>query len=251
MQALLRRGLTTLAALGVLAGCGAHARSAARYSGDVEGALVHPADIQELPALPPGYYELGQVDTRCTQVKEREISRAWLSDVDCTEARLSLALKERAADVGGSLLVGKHCYSLKESSGVRVVCRAMVGRPQTQTPRPEFTYLDEVEPRASQAWSIRVQYTPESDQVRPPRTPQNVTEALNKPVSHVLLGSVVTGCETGCTEAGARAGLFAVAGRMGANSVTNAECARRQKGWVCTGQATGFEVDPELHPEAR
>ncbi|MCA9645438.1 MAG: hypothetical protein KC492_32320, partial [Myxococcales bacterium] len=221
MHALLRRGLTTLAALGFLAGCGVHARSAARYSGDVEGALVHPAGIQELPALPPGYYEIGSVDARCTQVNEREISRAWLSDVDCTEERLTLALKEQAADVGGNMLVGKQCYSLEESSGKRIVCRAAVGRPEAETPPPEFTYLDEPDPRASQAWSIRVQYTPASDEVRPPRTPQNVTEALNKPVSHILLGSVVTGCEIGCTEAGARAGLFAVAGRMGANSITN------------------------------
>lgn len=201
--------------------------------------------------MPPGYHEIGSVDARCTQVNEREIEREWLSDVDCTEERLTLALKEQAADVGGNMLVGKQCYSLEESSGRRIVCRAAVGRPEAETPPPEFTYLDEPGPRASQAWSIRVQYTPASDEVRPPRTPQNVTEALNKPVSHILLGSVVTGCETGCTEAGARAGLFAVAGRMGANSVTNAECARRQRGWVCTGQATGFEVDPELHPEAR
>lgn len=251
MQALLRRGLSTLAALVLVSGCGVHARSAARYSGDVESALVYPADIQERPALPPGYYEIGQVDSRCTQVRTREIERAWLSDVDCTEDRLTLALKEQAADVGGFLLIGKRCYSLEETQGVRVVCRAAVARPEAKTAPPEFTYLDEVEPRASQAWSIRVQYTPESDEVRPPRTPQNVTEALNQPVSHILLGSVVTGCETGCTEDGARAGLFAVAGRMGAHSITNAECARRQKGWVCTGKATGFEVDPELHPEAR
>lgn len=222
-----------------------------RYAGPLESPLVHPHQVVEVPALPPGYTNLGRVDTRCEMTQQRQLSGVWLSDVDCTEERLTSALREQVADAGGSILVGKRCFSLKGSRDTEVVCRASVGRPGPSISGLEYPQGSEVEHRASEGWSIRVQYTPENDEIRASRAPGNVQEVVVKPVSHIVIGSVITSCDTGCTEAGARAGLLAVAGRMGAAAVSEAQCVRRELGWVCSGKATAYEVDPEQHPEAR
>lgn len=251
MQSLLFRASLVSVFLGLCCSCAVRSRDAVRYAGPIESQLVHPDQVTEVPALPPGYTELGAVDTRCEMTQRRELSRVWLSDVDCTEERLTTALREQVADAGGSILVGRHCFSLTGARGVEVVCRASVGRPDPHTSGLEYPEGGEVEPRASEGWSIRVQYTPESDEVRPPRAPGNVQELPTRPLSHIAMGSVITGCDTGCTEAGARAGLLAVAGRMGAGAVSEAQCVRRKLGWVCSGKASAYEVDPEQHPEAR
>ncbi len=245
--------LRSLAAMGALlfaSGLGCSTRSAVSYAGEVGGELVHPEQVEELTAMPPDYQRLGSADARCRIVWQQEFTPEWLSDVDCSEARLTRALTERAADVGGSALVEKHCYTAG-GSRPEIVCQADIARTGVDDARVHYPSTPSASPRSSEAWSIRVKYTRERDERRPARPAHNVGELAEQPVSHVRLGSIVTTCKAGCTEGGARGGLLAVAGRVGADAVVRGDCVRQADGWICTGVATGYEVDPRLDRSAR
>ena len=107
-------------------------------------------------------------------------------------------------------------------------------------------------PSASDAWNIRVHFTSAiGGGPRSPRRRDLVAEVGAMPVSHVALGDVVTRCKEGCSQEATREGVREVAGRVGAHSVVDIRCAERKQGWMCTGTAAGYEVDPTTDPRAR
>ena len=246
-------GLLALAVVG----CGG-LRQATHFDGRPEARVVEPAEVGEEAALPPGHEALGQLRAECTlREGPRAIEGEWLSDVDCSATRLTQALREGAAEAGGTLLVGRQCYSRQQSSGaVWVVCKADVARPgeqllaERQADRPPAP-LAASEPAAAEAWRIRVHFTPSEAAPRSPRRADQVRELPRMPVSHVPLGSVVTRCKKGCSRAGAHEGVRYAAARLGATDVVDVHCARKGEGWLCTGTAAAYEVDPDRDPRAR
>jgi hypothetical protein len=228
-------------------------RTAARYQGSEEPSLVRPDELQEVGALPDGYDRLGRVSASCT-LRERDgaIEGEWLSDVDCSEARLQKVVREKAAQAGGELLVDLSCHARGKSS-ITVSCRADVARPSDErlaervlarrAPSPP----PEPEPSASEAWRIRVHFTPNPGvPQRASKTSDSVREVPNFPVSHVKLGDVITKCAQGCSFDAVRAGVLIAAARVGATDVVDVHCAARGDGWVCSGTAAAYEVEPEF-----
>jgi hypothetical protein len=229
--------------------------------------------VHEEPTLPDGYDLIGRVSSRCLLRQGiRPIDEERLSDVDCSERRVAWALRERAAEVGGELLVGRACFSQPTTrQRVRLLCKADVARPSEETlaqrrfdgrPRvadgmslpggtpTEIERLDE--PNASTAWRILVDFTPAPRAAeRPPRRTDLVRELAVMPVSHRRLGDVITTCEAECSEHAVREGVRIAAGRMGATDVVDVRCARRSEGLFCAGTAAAYEVDPERDPRAR
>jgi hypothetical protein len=239
-----------LSALGSSA-CGL--RHAARYEGSEEPSLVRADELEEVVALPEGYDRLGRVSATCTR-REREgaIEGEWLSDLDCSESRLRAVIREKAAHAGGELLVGLACRSSGQRS-VTISCRADVARPSADTlasrvlARRESASPPEPAPSAAEAWRIRVHFTPN------PGVPQRaathadaVREVPYLPVSHVKLGDVITKCSEGCSVEAVRGGVLIAASRVGATDVVGVQCAARGDGWLCTGTAAAYEVEPEI-----
>lgn len=256
------RSLVALCLVLSVPACGSGLRDATRFDGHAETSLVAPSQIGEVSVLPTGYDRLGEVSARCVYHDgARPPEGALLSDVDCSESRLLAALKERAADVGGELLVGRRCRSRvlhedEESQRLAVSCDAIVARPgddllaERPLRRPAMAEVDDVP--ASAAWRIRVKFA-ENPAVpaRPPRALDYVREVGDVPVGRIALGDVVAVCRKGCSEAAVREGVLIAAGRFGATDVAGVRCAAKGEGYMCLGTAAAYEVDPDLEPRAR
>jgi hypothetical protein len=244
----------------LFAGCGG-LRSAVRYQGSEEPSIVRPEELREVSSLPEDYDELGKISASCTLNRTPgAIDGEWLSDVDCSEQRLRRAIREKAADAGGELLVGLGCWSRGDAddSEIDIVCRGEVARPsdellERRSAQPRSAQSDvEREPQASEAWRIRVSFTPNPGvPARHARRADMVREVPNFPVSHVRLGDVVTDCERGCSFDAVRSGVLLAAAHVGATDVVSVSCSARGDGWVCSGTATAYEVEPELDKRAQ
>lgn len=239
----------------ILSACGGP-RSAVRYSGSEEPSIVSPEELGEASSLPDGYDRLGKISAECRYDKTPgALDGEWLSDVDCSVERLQRAIREKAADAGAELLVGLGCWSRgdEDDDELDVFCRAELARPSDEllerralarnAPRPDV----EPGPRASEAWRIRVSFTPAPGvAARTPRRGDLVREVPLFPVSHVRLGDVVTECASGCSLPAVRQGVLSAAARLGATDVVDVRCAARDDGWMCSGTAAAYEVDPEV-----
>ncbi len=234
--------------------CGAVVRPAAVFRGSAEPPVVDAPSVTESPVLSPDHELIGRVGADCTLPgAERAYDGEWLSDVDCSSERLVQALRESAADAGGTLLVGRECNSRRGAYGTSIRCSADVARSSggALAPRPAVNKAPGDAARASEAWAIRVHFTPSAAPPRPALRADRVHELASLPVSHVRLGDIVTECERGCTRAGALDAVRVVAGRVGATDVVAIDCAARARGWTCSGHAAGYEVDPSTDPAAR
>ncbi len=252
---MLRFCLALIGLFGVV-GCGTRG---VRFEGWSEPAIARAEDVQELESMPEEYRRLGEVSASCELTEgSPPPSGALLSDIDCSESRLMAALHERAAEVGGEMLVGGRCRSHEVGSNkLAVTCSAVVARPsdeaRAETPLGGGKLIHDCSaPRASEAWNIHVHFARnESVSPRPPRNPESVREVPLPPVSHVRLGDLVTRCASGCSKVGVRLGLVAAAGRYGATDVVDVHCVAKHEGWMCSGAAMAYEVDPERNPSAR
>ncbi len=260
--------LIGLAAALVLSACGASSGPGARFSGSSEAPIAAPWQLTEDAVVPEGYAVIGNVTASCNLSEgRRTIERERLIDVDCSEARLMRALRERAAAAGGQLLVARDCASqvVRESTTGRTLhvrCSAEVARAETSAlgsgkappgtgpgPTPEQAALVD-EPHAGDAWRICIDFTPapETSGTRPARRGDLVREVANFPVSHVRLGDLVARCYEGCAEQSVRASVRIAAGRVGATDVVDVRCVEQGRGVLCTGTAAAYEVDPGTDP---
>lgn len=248
--------------IGLLPLLGACASPGVQFYGRAQPSITSASAFSEVESLPEGYERIGELSARCRLVQGKQPDKgARLVDVDCGESRLTAALYEKAAEVGGEILVGRHCRSRVESRDdvsqtLSVSCTAEVARPGEDAlgRRPLVSaVLGETDaPRASEAWKIRVSFTkaPEAP-TRAARRAEDVREVPYMPVSHVRLGDIVTSCKCSCTEEGVRLGLMAAAGRFGASDVVDVRCAAKHGGFTCSGTAATYESDPVLDPAAR
>lgn len=255
----------TLCGSMILASCMGHPRQAVYYSGSEYRALTTAFDLETVSSLPVGYEVIGTLQASCQPWEAGSAVRGlWLSDLDCTVDRLQAVLREKAAEVGGKLLVRPRCGSrgrraagaLSKSGARRMTCRGEVARPNLETrgnsalrevadvspaqlaAGPAQAYrLDD--PTLGQAWRIRVHYQPGADasKLKPLQglDPADVSELTDLPASHLVLGSVKTKCRAGCSEDAMRASLRVVAARLGATDVVGVRCLSSNPGWHCTG----------------
>jgi hypothetical protein len=237
--------------------CGSGLREAASFRGDSRPTRVSPSQVRETASLPAAHRRLGEVSAECTLTEGRiTIDDEWLSDVDCSEARLWRALREEAAERGGDVLFERSCYSRVVSDDGTTTrrfsrCEAQVARAQGKPALPEAVIVGSETASAAEAWRIRVTFFAANDLRRRPRRADLVGDVAHFPVNDVVLGDVTASCERGCSRQAVRDGVRAAAGRIGANHVVDISCVDRQPGYTCSGTAAVYERDPETTPAAR
>jgi hypothetical protein len=251
------RGLLAMAVTACL-GCSSTPRTAADFDGHARPRRVGPDQMQSVTDLPADYDSLGEVSAHCTRVSAaRQMDDEWLSDVACSADLLRRALRDRAAEVGGTLLVDERCSSHSESArrpgGPRISCRALIAAPARAEPSRKAmpfgshgaTSEPEPSPSVAEAWNTRVGFTPaRAMTARPQRRLDLVAELPSQPMDHVRLGDVVARCEVGCSLGGARDAVRLVAASIGADAVADVRCVRERRGWLCSGRATAYEHQP-------
>lgn len=245
------RFAAALLALGGLSqlGCAA-AHSSAAFSGNRAPAIAGPTLIKEAPVVPLDHKLIGEVRSECTLTEGRDrIDNEWLSDVDCTDFRLTEALANAASWSGGDLLVARSCHAGRRT-GHRVVvgCSAKVARPidpgskapvlhAVSDPTLSSRRLDD--PSGVQAWRMRADFSPSGiPAARAPRRADAVYEVATMPVAAERLGTVSVECNRGpCSVDAVRAGVRVAAGRLGASHVANVRCVEREDEPTCVGDA--------------
>lgn len=248
------RSLRRLASAGVwatlllavsTAGC-AGGRSAVQYRGTSAAPRVTPPEVADAPTVPLGHVLLGRVRAECTLTEgRREIEDEWLSDVDCTEWRLTEALRDEAARQGGDVLVGSTCLAARRSGREVVIrCEARVARSGEDAAPLEAapsgaTALRHDDPSGVEAWRIRVTFHPAVEPVaRAPRRADAVNEVTVLPLVARPLGSLSVSCEEApCSVEAVRAGVRVAAGRLGATHVAGIRCVDVEDKPHCLGEA--------------
>jgi len=245
-------------ALCAVAGCGSGLREAAVFRGDTRPARGSANRITETLDLRPEHVRLGEVSADCTLTEGRKtIEHEWLSDVDCSEARLLRVLMEEAAERGGDGLYERECYSrvLSRHDGrVRRFsrCVAQVSRSRSGAVlTSSAVYAPPEPPPAADAWRICVQFWPTGERPRSARRSDLVQDVAIFPVSHVRLGDITASCEQGCSRDAVRDGVRIAAGHLGANDVVDVSCIQRGSGYSCSGTAAVYASNPLTTPAAR
>lgn len=220
---------------GLLAASCAATHSSAAFSGKTAGEITTPSSVRESPLVPVGHRLIGEVHAECTLTEGRDrIDDEWLSDVDCTEFRLTESLRNAAAWSGGDLLVGRSCHAGRRS-GRRVVvgCDAKVARPSSGKPSKELFPANGAEaslrlddPSGVQAWRMRANFEPRGiPAARAPKRADSVAEVTRMPISAEPLGTVTVACKRApCALNSVRAGVRVAAGRLGASHVVGVRC---------------------------
>lgn len=257
-------GIAAVALALLTTACAPAVRQAVAYSGAEHEPYASAAELVSVATLPAGYEAFGQLEATCDAWAEGSpVEGQWLVDLDCSERRLRGALREKAAAVGGALLVRERCGSGQRTNagqragGGRLVCRARVARPdrserarQPLTGEPsaplaptlaanpaEAASLDD--PTGTAAWKIRVSYAGRNPAPTAPAVPvpaSAVHEWPELPASHQAVGTVLASCDEGCTLEAMRASVRVVAGRLGAGDVAGVRCVPRGEAWSCVGR---------------
>jgi len=181
----------------------------------------------------------------------------WLSDVACSAELLRKARRVRAAEVGGTLLVGERCsarsHAASGSDGPRIRCGARVAAPrgaglryESAAARSGSILPDSDEgPSVEEAWNTTIGYTPvRRGPPRPQRRVDLVAELPNQPLDHIVLGDVVARCERVCSLDGVREAVRLTAASVGADAAVDVRCVQAGLGWLCSGRATACEHAP-------
>lgn len=247
------RAVICLVLVGSVSGCGRAAAEPALFTGHVEQAHTDAAHVGLEPSVPEGYWVLGDVADRCRADEGVSGFRnESLADVDCSDALLVDALRERAAAVGGDILAGLRCTAEPESHddmlGSKLhACSALVavrdGAPHVpaSSSAPRATAY----PSADEAFRVRVTFVPapEGFERRKPIAPSAVAERAYPLVGRVAMGDVTAKCGGDCSRDVVRHAVRAAAGRVGATDVAGIACVRREHGFLCTGRAMRPEID--------
>ena len=247
--------LVSSLALAALTGCGRSAAQPARYEGRLGRPAFDAGQVRVESSRPPGYETLGIVRARCrADDGVVELDHEPLADVDCSNAFLQLALREKAASVGGEVLVGLLCVEKPESHddvlgstlhtcSAKVVARAS-GSPNVASIGDELAALPPYD-RPGAAFDVKVSLVPDGP-AAPPRKAvpsDSVAELAVVPPGRVVMGDIVARCKDDCGRSIVRHAVRAAAGRVGATEVVGIACVRREEGWLCTGRAARPERD--------
>ena len=252
-----RRGSLTMLAASLLATACAARFDPAHFEGTREARRAEPEALFELGARTSELETLGTVRARCTRKPGfRRLEGETLSDLDCSNERLRLALRESAASAGGEALLGTACAvrRLGTSEAHELSCAAEVARYRSAAsanPRPlsaprsfppgrpapspsDVARIDE--PDASLAFRICLNFEPAVTSFEgPPRPSADVHELSLMPLSHVRLGDLTANCADDCDERALRFGVLIAAGRLGAPDVVGVRCFRTAHGNSCVG----------------
>jgi len=243
-----------------LIGCG---YQGAVFSGQTRSQRATSQQIDEQPSLPTGYRTLGQVRAECDreepafgELEKGETSCRSLGELMCSEELLAGALREKAADVGGTVLVGRQCQSSSSSDETTITCAAEVAAAEDEaapvTAAKRAAVSETVPLRsAGEAWEIDVKFTALQNVARATRSSHLVNELAEKPPQNIVLGDLFARCGGDCSNAALRESLRVAAGRVGASDVVGVRCLHKGDDMVCSARATAPIADPRVVAAAR
>jgi len=156
------------------------------------------------------------------------------SDVACSPELLLAALHERAARVGGAVLVGSGCEPADAASARHLECSAEVWAPSAAPAQPE-PGAEAAKPPESpfnpalgtveDLWRIEIDFWPAAGAPqRAPVGPHQVGEIDFPRVGHVPLGDVRARADAEVSAGSLRHALLASAASMGATSLVGVRC---------------------------
>jgi hypothetical protein len=224
----------------LVSGCTA---AAVQFSGSREPKLAEPAQIASGEHAPEGQRRLGRLDAECSPLPPGELpANARFSDLDCSAALLRAALREGAADAGGSFLTEPDCRSEERGSGARryvswIGCHAEAWGPADPAhfvPPERGIGVDSGRPAApgapafgavKEVWRVVVDFWPGPARSRPvTRTPDAIAELAFPSAGQVSLGDLGARCDGACSSESLRGGLRAAAARMGGSALVGVRC---------------------------
>ena len=231
----------------------------AHFEGTREARRAEPEALLDLAVRTNELEILGTVHDSCTQKPGfRRLDDEALSDLDCSNERLLIALHESAASAGGEALLGARCRSRRVGTTApetnELSCSAQVARfrggasaqvrpvsvprsrPQGR-PAPSASDVQRIDqPDASLAFRISLKFAPlVSNFQRPVVRAADVHELSIMPLSYTSLGDLAASCEDGCDERALRFGVLIAAGRLGAPDVVGVRCFHSARGNSCVG----------------
>lgn len=256
--------LPGLGLIAAAAGC-AGRFDPAHFEGSREPRRAEPEALLDVTAHTGDLETLGRVSAHCSlRPGFRRLAGEALSDLDCSEERLLIALHESAADAGGEVVVGARCRSSCTSQRAceqrELSCEARVARfassaslrplraPRSVPPSMPAPSSREVkrsdEPDVSLSFRILLHFEPSvSSFEQRRRSPSEVRELSTLPIADRALGDLAATCAAGCEERALRYGVLIAAGRLGAPDVVGVRCFRSGSGNACVGTLAAPEQD--------
>jgi len=206
--------------------------------------------------LPQGYISLGTARVGCAgKPAWGRLGREPLTSFECSIDTLSQALAEQGRTRGATLLVGRRCEG---KPGATMSCSATFGRagddgPHRDPAGPLLPPPQEGALRFATAEAIRVDLDPAVAAFsRRARSPDEVGEHRDLPVSHIALGSLKARCPPDTCESGdLRTSLRVAAGALGVSDLAGISCREASHGSSCVATLAASEHDPEREPQAR
>jgi hypothetical protein len=252
----MRRAL--LAGLPAFVAC---ASSGVSYSGESQRKLLDPGRLASGDEGPAGQRRLGHLSAGCKLADARSgLDGVLLSDVACSTGLLQAALRERAADAGGTFLVDLRCDPAGGplEPGSRARCSADVWAPREPAKYPTAAepVPVNVDPRGpaaplapaygavKDAWHVQLDYWPAPGQgQRASVAPEQVAEIDFPRVGFVRLGDVRARADASCSQDTLRGALRAAAALVGATSVVDVRCVASEDARLCIASVAALEVD--------
>lgn len=258
-----RRGLVVSALVGFWGALGC-ASGGAIFSGQSQDPRVGVTQLTEQESMPAAHRLLGVVEASCDreepafgELEANESGCRKLTELMCSEELLSQALRERAVEVGGTVLVGRRCSSEVDEDRASIRCAAEVaaskGEWTNNAVAGAIPVREEVVPLrdVKEAATIQVMFTALLATQRVPRAAHLVAEQAVMPVQNVVLGDLLARCGGECSDVALRESLRVAAGRVGASDVVGVRCLYKGDELVCSARATAPGADPRFVAAAR
>ena len=242
------RSWASLSGVALLAAGCAGRFDPAHFEGVSEPRRAEPEAVVDVNARTRELETLGHVHDSCqSEPGFHRLDDVTLSDLDCSQERLLMALHESAANAGGEVLIGAQCSSRRLSKTARetyqVNCAAEVARYRSHasasarplsaprslppgTPAPSASDVKRIdEPDASLAFRISLRFEPAvSSFERRALRGSDVHELSRLPLADQALGDLVASCADGCDARALRYSVLIAAGRLGAPDVVGIRC---------------------------
>ncbi len=242
----------------VFSGCMA---SGAQFSGTRQPARVSAGGLQLGERAPAGLEQLGSASAECSALApDAELEGVRYSELSCSRVLLELALREAAAEAGGSFLTTPECEEKRSGERVSWVgCEAEVwaaagSAPAGPVPQadPAFSQADAAASAAGvphlgsvhEAWQITLDFWAAPGVSRPAaRDVASVREVDAARVGERRLGDLGASCEERCTVHGLREGLRAAAAWLGASTLSGVRCIERGAARRCVASVSAPELE--------
>jgi hypothetical protein len=272
----MRRPAMLIAAASLVAGACSPAIPA-RFSGKEQPRIVAADQVEVFEGrdAPDGFKVFGVTTTSCDTYN----GATGLFEAKCSQDALMDALKARAAEAGGGMLVEPTCAERtlekslervdargganspsvpgtmpapttggKINRRVRLECQASVARPISGVmpkvlppPRPTASSAPSDSERV-RIGDVDVTIHAERDAAAPPQEPRPVEELGDMdhaPDGYPRIGKVSAECQSGCSIGAARRALKHAAAKLGAIAVVESSCEPLSDRWRCQAVAVG------------